>query len=584
MLERISQLKNIGRFSCPERIGNIEFGKITVIFGRNTYGKSTLGDLFSSLASGNLESIIARRTIPYDGKAQNAELLFQLNDMKKLPIRLNNGGWQPILNNLKLCVFDDGFYHNNVFAARQFTRDTKEKFSAFALGSQGVIKANKIAEKKQLKGKLTRERSSIEKLVFKDIENLFDFLRLTPPDSIDTIDSKINELREKWSAINRQRKNAALIIARNNCDFVHREDNLEQSLQQLNSVLQTSLNSYHKEARQKVTEHIEKLFKGTQNAENWIRQGLTQNLGESCQFCGQPLSKEALELLDVYRQTFDATFEQHESTVKKELEKCRIQLTNENISDLKFVIERNKTALVSYHEIEMPEFINLKNLLFQFEKQLEQLFEFFIAQNLTVKKNLDIVISQKLESPHIVINKINFNEYLETNSNIKKIAQQYNAVASNLNTILQNFKNSVQYDSLSKTLSEIEFNANIEKRKRKRLELSEQCSKYLILDEEIKKLNEEIPRLQSELEQEQSSFLDQFFTRINQYFREFGSRDFTLEKGKNTLGNTPIYYLKVKFNGKSISENDLERVFSESDRRALSLAVFWASLTSINEE
>jgi wobble nucleotide-excising tRNase len=586
MLKRISEIKNIGRFKSPSGLGSIEFGKMTVIFGRNTYGKSTLVDIFSSIVSNNLTSIITRQSIPYDNSGQSAKLSFLLDSIgSQQPVNFNGSNWQPTLPQpLRLCVFDDSFYHNNIFAARQFTRDTKSGFSSFALGAQGVAKANEISEKKQLKGKLTRERTKLEKDAFLTVNNLSAFLRLTPANSIDESNILIDELRKKWSDLNKQLKNADAIVARNQCNVLDWEKNLDDSLQRLNTALQTSLQTFHKEAQQKVSQHIQQHFKNINNAESWIRQGLEQNLGETCQFCGQSLAPEALQLLELYQQNFDDSFNQHEAGIKRELENCRLQLIDKDTNKLKFIIERNKTALASYHELETDnDFLALNSKSFYLAEQLEKQFIIFTQQNLEAKSLLSTIISKKIELPHIAVETVNLDSYLQTEMEIKNFIQEYNAVIFGLNILLEKFKNSVKDNSLIRRIEDIKAQGELEKNRIKRLELSEQCHRYIDLGLELDNLTIEIPRLQSELEQEQSDFLNKFFSKINQFFRDFGSHDFTLEKAINTLGNTPIYYLKVKFNGKAIKEADLEYIFSESDRRALALSVFWASLSGIDK-
>ncbi len=46
----------------------------------------------------------------------------------------------------------------------------------------------------------------------------------------------------------------------------------------------------------------------------------------------------------------------------------------------------------------------------------------------------------------------------------------------------------------------------------------------------------------------------------------------------------PVYFLKIKFHKQNISDNDLQTVFSESDRRALALSVFWAKIDLKSEK
>ena len=115
MLKRISKIKNIGRFkqaSC----GALQFAPLTLIFGRNTYGKSTIGDIFSSISNNDSTLITSRRTIPDDASPQEVLISFQLDDAEnEFPIKFENNTWSPNLpQQLRIAVYDDGFYHNNV--------------------------------------------------------------------------------------------------------------------------------------------------------------------------------------------------------------------------------------------------------------------------------------------------------------------------------------------------------------------------------------------------------------------------------------------------------------------------------------
>jgi wobble nucleotide-excising tRNase len=99
MLKRITNLKNIGRFrnaSC----GGIEFRQISIIFGRNTYGKTTLGDVLSSIESRDLSAVISRRSIPDDNRPQEATLNFvPLGQTSETAISLLPTQWNPSLPN-----------------------------------------------------------------------------------------------------------------------------------------------------------------------------------------------------------------------------------------------------------------------------------------------------------------------------------------------------------------------------------------------------------------------------------------------------------------------------------------------------
>jgi wobble nucleotide-excising tRNase len=235
------------------------------------------------------------------------------------------------------------------------------------------------------------------------------------------------------------------------------------------------------------------------------------------------------------------------------------------------LLEDNQTFTLLQNQI-TPLETSLVEELSQWERLIADLNE-----------NIDSAIKQKLASPHKPVEALEFNKILLAYTTITEKIAEYNHLIAQINSIFQSFKASSNNAEITTLLSKIILNGKIEARKLKRIELSEQCANYLTLDNIVKQLKEEIPRLEEELATEQSQFLEHFFDRLNKFFRLFGSDDFQLEKGLDTRGHKPIYHLKVKFHGHEISDKNLDRVFSESDRRSLALAVFWANLDGLGE-
>lgn len=585
MLKRISQITNIGRFKSLSA-GGEQFDKITLIYGLNTYGKSTLGDLFSSIESGDLSAITTRKTIPNDGRPQEAEFSFMAEGQSETAIRLTSNTWHPALPaGLHIRVLDDGFYHKNVFAARQFTRNTKENFSSFVLGAQGVAKAHIIAERKSKKRAATQDRNRLQTSVFKNIIDLDNFLQLSPTLPIETLKELVDDLRRENDDLNKQKQNAEKIQNRKELTSLRWIMDFSEALENFNNTLQSSLKNHHNDARQKVSEHIQKNFKVVRDAERWIRQGLEQNNGERCQFCGQVLSEDALQLLEVYRRNFDESFQEHENKIKQALFESKSVLTKNRVSSLSIALERNGTALVSYPELEgNTAFQNFKEKIKQIDMQLKDKLEAWEQQQQQLIKNIESLIDRKLASPHVALEKLQQAILLQLDENVNGLIDNYNTTANKLMSIIREFKSSVRDVSFDERIDKIKTEAEAKSLEIRRLELNEPCTEYIALSSEVNILGEEIPRLQDELRVEQSSFLDQFYCRLNKYFKDFGSSDFLLEKGEDTSGHTPVYYLKVKFYNQDIPERDLQCVFGESDRRALALSVFFAGLTTLSED
>lgn len=587
MLKRISKIKNVGRFkqaSC----GALQFAPLTLIFGRNTYGKSTLGDIFSSITNNDFTLVTSRKTIPEDNSPQEVVLSFQSDDSgNEYSVKFENNTWNPNLPpTQKIAVYDDGFYHNNVFAARQFTRSTKESFSSFVLGSQGVAKAKIIADKNKRKREATTEKNKIQKSSFYEIENFEDFLKLEPSETLEQLNEKRGEKLKQYDDLNKQKKNKDIILARENYLPLTWENDFSLIVEELNKCLATSLETHHKGAIEKLTNHIKLNFKNTDGAELWIRTGVDQNLGEKCQFCGQKLNESAFALLDIYKRSFDKSFEQHEKKVGSILEQCKTSILKNRTNDLKVKIEKSHSIFLSY-----PELLGKS----QYSESYKEFNELVDALKVQIEKwdqesqiyqnKIESCITSKLSTPQQVIESIPSDSLHILTNSIFELVEKINKKGNELNSQIEEFKNLISNESTTEKLLQITKEGKLLARKIKRIELSNQCSNYLNLTEEIQNLSEKIPNLQSQLQQDQSKFLTDYFSSLNRHFKDFGSNDFKLEIGENRSGHTPIYFLKVKFRNKIISEKELDRVFSESDRRALSLAVFWARLSeTLNDE
>ncbi|MDA3916523.1 MAG: AAA family ATPase [Deltaproteobacteria bacterium] len=585
MLKRISEIKNIGRFknaSC----GTLQFGELTLIFGRNTYGKSTLGDLLSSISLNDTSDISVRRTIPFDNNPQTATISFQLDNGNEKSISIDNNSWSPALPEpLKIAVYDDGFYHNNVFTARQFTRSTKEKFSTFILGAQGVAKAKEIAEKNKKKRAITTEQTKLKKAAFSEIENLEAFLSLKPSGSKAELSEKKETKLRRYHELKKQKTNSTSIFQRNEFSPLTWFNDFVALIEEIKMCFMTSLESHHHTARRKLDEHIRINFKSSDGSEKWIREGLEQNQGENCQFCGQKLTDSTFSLFEIYRQSFDESFEKHEKTVKTELSRCGESIFKNRTNQLKVHIEKNAGVIIAFPELsENTRFTELICEVNELTKELKQYIDNWEKDNLIYQKQIGGYVLQKLKSPHVEVNATFSDSLPRLNDSIAKTVEEINIRGVELNKFIKSFKESVQSDKISESIEQVTTDGKRLAKEINRIVLSDQCDEYIKLSGQFQSLSQELPGLQAQLNDDQGSFLSSYFSKLNLHFQDFGSKEFTLEVGENRSGHMPIYYLKVKFRGKDISERELDRVFSESDRRALSLAIFWARLSEISAE
>ena len=476
-----------------------------------------------------------------------------------------------------------GFYHNNVFSSRLFTRSTKENFNSFILGEQGVQKAQDIAVHKQNKRAFTTELNRLKRDVFGSIQDLDNFLSLVP------VKTQIEYSSELEDVIIDEKKKAKLkskvneINKRETFKSIYMQFNFDETILKLNSCLAKSLSSHHASARLELENHIKKNFNNVDNAENWIREGLVQKKDENCPFCGQFFNPSANNLFEIYEKSFDNSFNDHDEFIKSELSEIEAKLENISLTPLSTKLVLIQKLLLSYPELnEDNDFVEIKNNIESNIQIITGMIEEWESTSKTIGLKIKESIRLKYLSPNKKIECLDLQDNLKQYNDISDKISELNDIGLTLNNKITNFKNTLIHSNLEE---EIEANQNKQDELKliiKRIELSEQCNSYITLTNNIQHETEIIPRLQDELNIEQSQFLNEYFNRLNTYFREFGSNDFLLILGTDNSGHIPIYYLKIKFKNEDISENALDKVFSESDRRALALAIFWAQISGFS--
>ena len=354
MLKRIKTIQNVGTFSdC--RAANIGLDKLTLIYGRNTFGKSTLGDIFSSLQHNQPDLIERRASIPATGKPALVELQFGDGTQPTTVVKFKDGQWpaghSPISGRIK--VFNDVFFHSHVFAGQAFTRDTKEKFSEFVLGAKGVAVANQIAEQKQLKRKTHKRIEQLTKDAFGGIDEVDSFINMTPSGDLMELTERQQRLAEQKGALQKQLADSMDIQRRGTLRVTQLDMLALQRIEDANEIFATTLETHHHNARMSLAQHVAQhpVMTHDHASEMWLRQGLRYHNGKSCQFCGQTLNEQALDLFTVYQQCFDEAFERHADYVLRELHNDRLYDERMFTTRIKESNIQNQGVLQSYPEL-----------------------------------------------------------------------------------------------------------------------------------------------------------------------------------------------------------------------------------------
>ena len=154
------EITNVGRFKFAKTDGDDQFfKKNTFIYGKNTFGKSTLTAIFRSLKENNPDYIIGRKTI--GSQKQIAKIIPGMTmPIGEYRYTTDEAKWSDEYKDI--IIFDNNFVRENVYTQNQQIGDEQQKnIEAFMLGAKGVEYNVKIAGLTEQIAKNTKIQTSV---------------------------------------------------------------------------------------------------------------------------------------------------------------------------------------------------------------------------------------------------------------------------------------------------------------------------------------------------------------------------------------------------------------------------------------
>ncbi|MBI2792149.1 MAG: hypothetical protein HYX61_09330 [Gammaproteobacteria bacterium] len=277
MLQEVKYVQNIGRFAQAKPVAHAVFGKCTLIFGENAWGKSTLADILRSLTTGNSEIIIGRKTLA-GGPEQKA--ILQIDGQAA---SFNGDSWTGIKP--MIAIYDSTFINDNVFSGDIVTNEHLKKQYGLVVGNEGVKLVRQIVD-------LDNENNDINKIIRNAEDELKaisrsilapytisvdDFMSLTKQEGIDvTIDKKQMEVQQAQKTKELKAASEPKIFA------------VPTDSEQFQSILEKSIDEIAESALKAVREHVAKYScEDTKHIthESWLEAGTTFAEKENCPYC-----------------------------------------------------------------------------------------------------------------------------------------------------------------------------------------------------------------------------------------------------------------------------------------------------------
>jgi len=284
MISKVLKVKNLGRLNIPaqndcsleNKNDDFSFKKNTLIFGDNTYGKTTLVSVFKSLQTG--ESLEERKKF----KSQSG-IEVKIENFDNGSIIVHEYGKESWKNE-NIIVFDNDFIKGNIFSEDEIKSDHLKSLPKILIGStikDDIDQINAIVRCESgscadcescLNSKLVQHKST-----FNRAYSLEDFLKVASEiEDIDIeIKNKHNDLLidEKLSELKKQSQESNFYIV--NIDSI--ETLFDQKI---NNVFETI-----------IEQHLSEKTNNLEKARGFLGYGLRLKKGDVCPFCSQDTTK-----------------------------------------------------------------------------------------------------------------------------------------------------------------------------------------------------------------------------------------------------------------------------------------------------
>ena len=590
MIVRVKKICQVGVFREFKTGGSVEFTdgkKITMVFGRNTKGKSTFSAILKSIGDNDPTLINDRGSIPADrGVAKEIELSYKLNS-KEENLKFTSGAWGTNELTGNILVFDQDFVHRNVIAGDSITRDNKEKFTDFVLGADGVLKSEQIEEKKKLlraqKSNLPTFRPPHVKYAANEID-ITKYINLEVKEDTPKLEKDKESQEKRLLRLDRIDEFKKIVLPTITIESA--EASATSLIKELVLILNEDYKDVSDEAWQALQQHIGSNC-NDDAAVSWLKTGNKINTSTNCPYCAQDLAPSRT-LIQTYQTIFDEKFEEYEKRVKTRISdfKTMLQLESAQLfatSINRFIAEASKfNPFVPELESEIAAIEVAIKSLSTSESDYRRLLALWIteAQDLLDTKELSI---------HKSLNDTSKTDSLLEQARI--VAQEQASIKSIAERIIKHIENAkekidhLNSEQIAAEKQRLNTDISLITKKIARIREDADCAIYKTKAQDIVDLQKEIVTLTDDLEKEQSEYLDTYFQRLDYWFKKLGSDEgFEIEKSTNRKGDKKVYSLSLTYNGQPIPQDQITKVFSESDKRNLALSVFMSRAEKLDKK
>ncbi len=561
MITSLKLIRNVGSFDSYQEGPNTEFKPLTLIYAENARGKTTLGAIFRSLATGESNWVEARCRL---GSQHRPQVVVEADSPQQTHV-YQNGQWTS--SHPALMIFDDQFVDDNVYSGLSVGPGHRQNLHDVILGKQGVTLARQVDdlanEITELNKSLREEGSAIPKkgLHNQDIDTFCDL------PEVDDIDKRIENQSKQVDAL----KRAGAVKS---TGLLSRLEFPSIDVDSIDTLLSKQLEDLDKDAVARVQTQFDTL---SSEGEAWTAKGTRylasqwQDQPNRCPYCGQDV--EGIELVDAYRAYFGESYSSH--------------LTN-----IREAITEHTKAFGGDALATMQQSIGQLDKRYTFWKPLVEVPEVKIdASDISTAwtEARDAVASALKAKQAAPLERTSLDDHARTKivryETVREQAAAHSELLVACNDAVTELKQATASGDIQVATDELD---RLQATKARHSDQNKpKCQAYLRAKADKAEAERRKQDAREALDTYRRQVFPRYCTAINEYLKKFGT-SFTIEgvKPQDTAGRpSTAYHLyilnqKVPLQPKASHEPGFHNTLSSGDRNTLALAFFFASLST----
>ncbi|HOS10637.1 MAG: AAA family ATPase [Acidobacteriota bacterium] len=559
MLEKIVEIKNVGRFRGYSAKGDVTLRKLTLVYADNGSGKTTLCAILRSLQTGQSEFITERKTL---ASTAAASVHFRLDNAN---YQFTNDAWT--VTHPDILIFDSVFVNDNVYSGDYVEHEHRKNLYRVIVGAQGVQLAKEI---EQLDGQVRDANTDLrtkKEAVTRHVPSgvpFDDYLQWQPLADVEA------QIRQKTEELN-NRQRAAAKSGEIQAKGLFVKVQIPSPPSDFAAVLAKQLTDIVADAETKVRQQIARHQMGHQG-EPWLSQGLGYVRDNRCPFCGQGV--QVNELIEAYRSHFSAAYENLKQEVAHLGQRVNGAIGETSLGSAQQTIAGN-TALAEFWR----QFTTVDLPVISFP-DIQQKYAALRDKCLALAK-------KKQDNPTEAITPdAEFAAVLAKVDALRTAVATYNAAADAANLRVNEQKTAARSQADITTLKNelVQLDA---RKKRFEPEVAGACQAYQDAVAAKTRLEQSKNTARQQLDQHCQNLLGTYEQSINEYLDQFNA-GFRITNTRHLYtGGTPSSQYQIEINNSALDLGDartpagtpcFKTALSSGDRSAMALAFFLSVL------